>query len=131
MPTYKFKIYYLELIVYIYSDATGNLDIQSYTGTSNIKFCGGSTAYYQTTSSGGANVSDRQFKENIINVNNAFDKIENLQGVYFNMIGSDKRRLGLIADETKQVIPQVVVVSDGVNFLRYDKLVALLIECVN
>ena len=112
----------------LYSDALGNLNLQAYTSTSNIKFYCGALAYYQITSAGGSNVSDRRFKENIINIINPLELIQQLQGIYFNMINDSKQQLGLIADDVKVVIPQVIVESDDVNYLCYDKLVALLIE---
>ena len=102
--------------------------MQAYTSTSNIKFYCGALAYYQITSAGGSNVSDRRFKENIINIINPLELIQQLQGIYFNMINDSKQQLGLIADDVKVIIPQVIVESDDVNYLRYDKLVALLIE---
>ena len=117
------------------SDALGNVNMYSYTGTSFIKFYCGATPYFQITNAGGANVSDARFKTNVSTITNAVSTISQLNGVYFNMIDdtTNTQQMGFIADAVKLVVPQVVVPSfdqngDELNFIVYCKLTALLVE---
>jgi len=67
------------------------------------------------------------YKENIIPIENALDKILQLVGVtYDRKDGSAKGEAGLIKEEVEKVIPNIVV-GDGIN---YTKLSAYLIEAV-
>jgi hypothetical protein len=93
------------------------------------------TAYYS---------SDVSLKTNIENIPNALDKIMNIRGVGFDWKdsyidargGEDgyfvrKHDVGVIAQEIEKVLPEVVATRDnGIKAVRYEKLVALLIEAV-
>jgi hypothetical protein len=100
------------------------------TATGNI------TAYYS---------SDERLKENIVPIDSALDKIDKINGVYFDWTdeyiqketggkGNDlikKHDVGVIAQEIENVLPEVVVTrTDGYKAIRYEKLVALLIQSV-
>ena len=68
----------------------------------NVSFTGNVTAY-----------SDARIKENVVTIDSALDKVLNLRGVYYNKIGNPERRVGVIAQETETVLPEVVrLVSD-------------------
>ena len=78
--------------------------------------------------------SDRRAKENIVTVDNALDKVSELRGVYYNKKDSDddKRQVGVIAQEVKEVLPEVVTYDKendkyGVD---YGKINGLLIEAI-
>ena len=78
--------------------------------------------------------SDKRAKENIVTVDNALDKVSNLRGVYYNKKDSDekKREVGVIAQEVKEVLPEVVTYDKendqyGVD---YGKINGLLIEAI-
>ena len=78
--------------------------------------------------------SDRRAKENIVTVDNALDKVSELRGVYYNKKDSDddKRQVGVIAQEVKEVLPEVVTYDKendkyGVD---YGKINGLLIEAL-
>ena len=80
--------------------------------------------------------SDERIKTNIITIDNALDKINNMRGVYYNKHTSDKKHVGLIGQEVEQVFPELVETYDekegfkdfkGVN---YSNLVAPLIEAI-
>ena len=105
------------------------------TGTNNVlltldesgngTFAGNVTAY-----------SDIRLKENIVDVDNALNKVCSLRGVYYNMIEdiTKSRRLGLVAQEVEKVLPEVVIEAhpeddkDSVLSVDYGNIVALLIE---
>ncbi len=86
--------------------------------------------------------SDKRLKTNIINIPNALEKIGMLNGVTFDWLefednkdkeihaneGSD---VGVIAQEIEAVFPDLVETrANGYKAVKYDKLVAVLIEAV-
>ena len=88
-----------------------------------------------------AGSSDRRFKTNIRPVENALDKVKALQGVYFNWNQKDfpekdfgtQNELGFIAQEVEQIVPEIVVkekTKEEYRSVKYDKLVALLVEAI-
>ena len=71
--------------------------------------------------------SDRRIKDNINIIENALDKIDRLDGVsYFNKL-SKSNEIGLIAQDVREVIPEVVVDSDIMG-IQYGNMIGLLIE---
>tara|TARA_R110000868_G_scaffold7117_16_gene39061 strand:- start:216 stop:4067 length:3852 start_codon:yes stop_codon:yes gene_type:complete len=86
--------------------------------------------------------SDITLKENIVEINNAMDKISQIRGVYFDWTdehiakrgGEDgyfvhKADVGVIAQEVQAVLPEIVKERvDGTLAVEYQKMVALLIE---
>jgi len=80
--------------------------------------------------------SDRNFKENITPIPNALEKISKISGntydwkedmkEYHGFEGND---VGVIAQEIEAILPQLVTTREtGYKAVKYDKLVALLIE---
>ncbi len=88
-----------------------------------------------------AGSSDIRFKKNIKTVENALDKVKALRGVYFNWnkeafpeknFGAQDE-LGFIAQEVEKVVPEIVTkenTKDEYRSVKYDKLVALLVEAI-
>lgn len=88
--------------------------------------------------------SDKKFKENIRNIAHPLDKIRKLDGVEFDWTdkyieengGEDgyfirKNDVGVIAQQVKEVLPQLVAErEDGTLAVKYERITALLIECV-
>jgi hypothetical protein len=88
--------------------------------------------------------SDVALKENIHNISSPMDKVQQLNGVLFdwkedyikNNGGEDgyfvrKTDVGVIAQDVEKVLPEVVGTRpNGVKAVKYDRLCALLIECV-
>ena len=80
--------------------------------------------------------SDIRFKENIVPIENALDKISKISGNTYdwkeeNKIehGYEGNDVGVIAQEIEAVLPQLVQTREnGFKAVKYDKLVALLIE---
>ena len=101
--------------------------------TGEIRATNDITAFYS---------SDIVLKENIHNIPSASDKIEQLNGVLFDWKqdfidskgGEDgyfmrKSDVGVIAQDVEKVLPEIVGTrSDGIKAVKYDRLVALLIE---
>lgn len=88
-----------------------------------------------------AGSSDIRFKKNIRTVDHALDKVKALRGVYFNWDKeafpdknfSNQNELGFIAQEVEKIIPEIVTKDNSkeeYRSVKYDKLVALLVEAI-
>ena len=78
--------------------------------------------------------SDARLKENVEIVGEALSKVNNMRGVYFNKkTQPDVRKIGLIAQEVENVIPEAVITDDSdeqIKSVAYGALVGLLIEAI-
>lgn len=77
--------------------------------------------------------SSARWKANIQPIDNALEKILQLQGVYFDWKDTGQHDIGLIAEEVGKVIPEVVTCEENgkdANGLDYSRLVAVLVESV-
>lgn len=75
--------------------------------------------------------SSRRLKKNVAQIEAPLDIVKNLRGVTFNWKDTNKKEIGLIAEEVNKVLPEIVAYQNGSPAaLDYPKLVALLIECV-
>jgi hypothetical protein len=85
-------------------------------------------------------VSDRNLKQNIVNIENSLDKVSKLNGVYYNWTKEalekhkhlvDEKEVGVIAQDVEAVLPELVATrEDGTKAVRYERLCAVLIESV-
>jgi len=103
--------------------------------TGEIRATNDVTAFYS---------SDRKLKENVKNIENPIEKIQKINGVTFDWTdeyikkhgGEDnyfvrKKDVGVIAQEIEEVLPEVVATrEDGTKAVKYDRICALLIECI-
>lgn len=105
---------------------TENLDPNSISGNfyaSGTITAGGDVVAY----------SDIRLKTNIKTIENALDKTLALRGVSYNRIDSEdnKTKIGVIAQETLEVIPEVVNQdANGMYNVSYGNMTALLIEAI-
>jgi hypothetical protein len=77
--------------------------------------------------------SDRRVKENIVTIDSALDKVTKLRGVYYTRtdIEDKSQKIGVIAQEIQEVLPQVVSESDkGTLVVSYGNITAVLIEAI-
>jgi hypothetical protein len=86
--------------------------------------------------------SDRRLKTNILNIPNALEKVSKLNGVTFDwkefeankdkaIHANEGSDVGVIAQEIEAIFPDLVETRDnGYKAVKYDKLVAVLIEAV-
>jgi hypothetical protein len=111
-------------------------------GAVNIS-SGGLTVTGAITATGdiGAYVtSDIRLKENINIIENALEKIDSINGVYYNwtdeaiQLFPEKNKdveVGVIAQEIQEILPEVVALRDnGYYAVKYDRIIALLIQSV-
>ena len=133
-------------------------NITSYTinqsvGSSNSPTFAGLTINGAITATGDitGGTSDARLKTNILPITDALSKVNRISGVTYNMsdlasslgIGNTEDRVGVIAQELEQVLPQVVKPApfdtdkdgnsiSGANYktVQYEKIVPLLIEAI-
>jgi hypothetical protein len=79
--------------------------------------------------------SDRRLKDNIKPIKNALDKISKIGGYEFDWNENQNvhtgHDIGVIAQEIEAVLPEIVTTRDnGYKAVKYEKLVALLLEAV-
>ena len=85
--------------------------------------------------------SDIAVKENIVKIDNAIDKVKQINGYTYDRIDIKKqnedlgedtptRQAGVIAQEIEKVLPEVVSGDDGNKAVAYWNVVALLIEAI-
>jgi hypothetical protein len=78
--------------------------------------------------------SDERLKENITPISDAINKINQIGGYGFDWNSNSEHSghdVGVIAQEIEKVLPEVVTTRDnGYKAVRYEKIVALLIEAV-
>ena len=77
--------------------------------------------------------SSRRWKTNIQTLPNALAKVEQLRGVSYDLKGSGKHEIGVIAEEVGQVVPEVVSFEENgkdAQGVDYSRLTAVLIEAV-
>lgn len=134
---------------------TGNLSIISSTtemkvtlGSSGGYFFGNATLAGWKNSAGTARVSwnftngdftaagnvtaysDARLKQNVKTIQNAVDLVNQMRGVYYDRIDTGEAGIGVIAQEMRDVVPEVVVENDGTLSVAYGNLVGVLIEAV-
>ncbi len=98
------------------------------TTTGEIRAAGDITAYYS---------SDERLKENITNIKEPLQKLSYINGVEFDWLpiegihSNEGHDVGVIAQEIEKVLPELVTDREnGYKAVRYEKIVALLIEAV-
>ena len=94
----------------------------------NVTFANNVTAY-----------SDTRLKTNVNTIENALDTVSKLRGVTYERIDSGSKGIGVIAQEIREVLPEVVVESapigdqgegEGYLSVSYGNIVGVLIEAI-
>ena len=76
-------------------------------------------------------LSDERFKNDVVTIADALTLIKKLRGVYYTTQDTKLRRTGVIAQELEAILPELVVDrADGYKAVKYDRIIALLIEAV-
>jgi hypothetical protein len=87
-------------------------------------YAGGATAW--------TNESDSTQKKNIVTIDNALIKVSRLRGVEFEWKDGREpgQRIGFLAQEVKEVMPEVVSGEEGSMSIQYAPVVALLTQAI-
>lgn len=85
--------------------------------------------------------SDVRLKKDVKTIENALDKVSKLRGVEYTRKSNDEREIGVIAQEVKEIVPELVSIKESDNSLsndglkdihtmKYQNTVGLLIEAI-
>jgi hypothetical protein len=74
-------------------------------------------------------LSDENYKKNVITVNDALNKVEQLRGVKFDWKESGLPSYGVIAQELEEVLPELVH-GDNPKTVNYNGIIGVLIEAI-
>ena len=110
---------------------TCTIDSPGEVGLGNLSSDGNALAGTFTATGDLIAYSDARVKENVETIPNALEKVTALRGVNFNKIGEEKRSTGVIAQEVKEVLPEVVhETEDGMLAVAYGNITGVLIEAI-
>ncbi len=74
--------------------------------------------------------SDSRLKTNIATINHALETVSKLRGVTYTSKNTNRKELGVVAQEIQQVLPEVVVDKGEYLGVAYGNIVGVLIEAV-
>tara|TARA_B000000532_G_scaffold226068_1_gene204074 strand:- start:4965 stop:6821 length:1857 start_codon:yes stop_codon:yes gene_type:complete len=85
--------------------------------------------------------SDLRLKKDVKTIENALDKVCKLRGVEYTRKSTDEREIGVIAQEVKEIVPELVTIQENENSIsgdglkdihtmKYQNTVGLLIEAI-
>ena len=108
------------------STSTGALVVSGGVGVSGNIFASGQVTAADINSS-----SDKRLKKNIKTVTSALSTVEALRGVTFEWKEGNAKSIGLIAQEVKEVLPEIVSSDEnGYLGIRYSNMVGILVEAI-
>ena len=97
----------------------------------NITATGTITATGAITSSAAVTAfSDRNLKEGISTIQNSLEKVNRMRGVHYTMINSGQKGIGVIAQEVREIFPEIVLDNNGILSVAYGNIVGVLIEAI-
>ena len=77
--------------------------------------------------------SDIRFKTAINTLENSLSTVKNLRGVSYTTIDTQRKNIGVIAQEIEQFLPEVVITDDSSDHFKsvaYGNIVGILIEAI-
>tara|TARA_B100001093_G_C26860261_1_gene1029796 strand:+ start:5742 stop:7040 length:1299 start_codon:yes stop_codon:yes gene_type:complete len=120
---------YIKINTNIYFQDSGGSNRFSIDGSGNAVFSGNVTAY--------GSPSDKRLKEDITKINNAIDKVKQLEGITYTLKSDGNRLTGLIAQDLQKVLPEAVYETETLDenkenhlAIRYGNTVGLLVEAI-
>ena len=100
-------------------------------GLGNLSSSGNALAGAFTATGDITAFSDARVKENVETIPNALKKVTALRGVNFNKVGDEKRSTGVIAQEVREVLPEVIHENEGgMLSVAYGNITGVLIEAI-
>ena len=121
---------------------TNNADTYFDANVGNIYWRQGASTrfyFYMTTANMTINgtltqYSDIRFKENIVEIPDAIDKIKSIRGVYYNRtdFNTEPTKIGVIAQEVEVLMPELVLEAEDTDMksVSYNELTAVLVQAI-
>tara|TARA_A100001234_G_C12483004_1_gene324348 strand:- start:197 stop:631 length:435 start_codon:yes stop_codon:yes gene_type:complete len=75
-------------------------------------------------------LSDEKLKKDISTIDGAIDKVKQLRGVDYTWKHSEEKSKGVIAQELREVFPELVVESEDGLSVNYSGIIGVLIEAI-
>ena len=102
---------------------------------------GSSTRYYFYPSTANMTIngtltqySDIRYKENIVEIPDAIDKIKSIRGVYYNRtdFNTEPTKIGVIAQEVEVLMPELILQAEDTDMksVSYNELTAVLVQAI-
>ena len=123
--------------MYFQTHDSGNFLFRNQSGSENTTISAGGGI---VTTGNVTAYSDIRLKKDVKTIENALDKVSKLRGVEYTRISNDEREIGVIAQEVKEVVPELVDIKDNsdsfgegiadVHIMKYQNTVGLLIEAI-
>ena len=123
--------------MYFQTHNSGNFIFRNQSGSENTTISAGGGI---TTTGNITAYSDIRLKKDVKTIENALDKVCKLRGVEYTRISNDEREIGVIAQEVKEVVPELVEIQENsdsfgkgmkdAHVMKYENTVGLLIEAI-
>ena len=123
--------------MYFQTHNSGTFIFRNQSGSDNTTISAGGGI---STSGNVTAYSDIRIKKDVKTIENALDKVCKLRGVEYTRISNDEREIGVIAQEVKEVVPELVDIKDNsdsfgegisdIHTMKYQNTVGLLIEAI-
>ena len=116
--------------LFVVGNGTGSStrgDALTLDSSGNMNLAGDLTAF---------STSDIRLKTNVTKIKDPLDKLGKINGYMYDWIENGDtphkgRDVGVIAQEIEEILPELTITRDnGYKAVKYDKIVALLIECI-
>lgn len=119
-----------------FNDGIEISDEISYSGTQ--VFRSSATEYVSFASDGSiyttgdiTGLSDARVKTDLVKIENALDKVDQLTGYVYTRTDIDQKQTGLIAQDVKKVLPEAVKENaDGLNTVAYGNMMGLIVQSI-
>jgi hypothetical protein len=112
----------------LYMTQNGNVGIGTFTPQYKLDVAGSIYASGNITAG-----SDIRFKTDINTIDHALSTVKNLRGVSYQTIDTQRKNIGVIAQEIEKVLPEVVLTDNTENKFKsvaYGNIVGVLIEAI-
>jgi carbonic anhydrase/acetyltransferase-like protein (isoleucine patch superfamily) len=142
-PSNDTYVIYTNGAVRLQADSTGKIGIHTASPVANLHLAGNAYITSNVTIDGNVTVkqnvivsgdistsSDIRLKSNISLIDNALSKVKAIEGVYFERNNQPGRRVGVIAQQIEQVLPEVVIQDGEYKTVTYGNIVGLLVEAI-
>tara|TARA_A100001388_G_scaffold174969_1_gene130884 strand:- start:461 stop:1570 length:1110 start_codon:yes stop_codon:yes gene_type:complete len=124
--------------LYFQTDNAGNFIFRNSNGTEGVSINASTGAI--TSQDNITAYSDIRIKKDVKTIENALDKVCAMRGVEYTRISNDVREIGVIAQEVKEVVPELVEIKENtdsfnegisdIHTMKYQNTVGLLIEAI-
>jgi hypothetical protein len=106
-------------------NGTGRFNVgnSSYSNTFEVNSTGATSTAWFT-------YSDITLKDNIIPIPSSLNKVMSLEGVQFDWKRNSKSDYGFIAQQVKEILPEVVKENDGLLTVNYTSIIAVQNEAI-